>query len=472
MKLYRNAVILLVVLGLLIGAYAVVKNKKASDGQTDDTDTIKIFDLDTDKMVEMTIENEEGTFVFVRETVKEKEGDEEVEKKVWKVSSPGDFKMDESTVKGIAINFSSVTADKLVEENAADLAKYGLDKPVVVTVKMEDGTVKALEVGDETPTKSGYYAKEKGSSKVYTIDSYTGRKLKASKNDLRDKRLFGIETEDVKGLVMERKGQLVFSSKKAENSDWEIISPIKGKVNLDALYLMLNAVSQTNVDEFVEENASDLSQYGLTSPAYAIEVETSSGKKKLLFGTEKEKGSSIYAKFADSDEVFTLPLSSFSFLDKPLKEIVDAFAYIVAIDDVEKIVVEMDGQRITSEIYTDKDDRDKDRFLVNGKDVTGLKDDNGDQLFRKYYQALIGVTLADIEPDASPSGPADIIFTYYLKKEPGTMKVEFIPKDDRYYYVKRNGEYTGILVEKKAFDKSEGVRDTYKKLAEAMSKQE
>lgn len=470
MKLYRNAIILVVVLGLLIGVYAVVKNKKASNTQADNVDTIKIFDLDTDKMAEITLENKDGTFVFVRETVKEKENDKEVERKVWKISSPRDLKIDESKVNSIAINFATLIADKVIEDNASDLAKYGLDKPVVVSVKMDDGTVKALEIGDETPTKGGYYVKENGSSKVYTIGSYTGEKLKVGKNDLRDKVLFTIKSEDIIGFSMERKGQIVFSSKKLGDVDWSMTSPIQGNVNTSALAPMLDAVAKASVMNFVEENAADLEKYGLTNPAYSFEIETSAGKNKLLLGSEKEKGKEIYAKLADNNEVFTISEESFNFLDKPLKEIIEVFAYIVNINDVNKIVVEMDGQTVTSDIQTDKDDKDKDKFSVNGKDVSGLKDDKDSQLFRKYYQALIGVTLSDIEIGADPSGKPEITFTYYLKKAPGTMKVEFIPKDDRYYYVMRNGQYTGILVEKKKFDEPEGIRVTYKKLAEAMNK--
>jgi hypothetical protein len=36
---------------------------------------------------------------------------------------------------------------------------------------------------------------------------------------------------------------------------------------------------------------------------------------------------------------------------------------------------------------------------------------------------------------------------YTLKD--GTMKVEFIPRDENFYYVVRNGEYAGVLVKRK-----------------------
>ncbi len=282
--------------------------------------------------------------------------------------------------------------------------------------------------------------------------------------------LFGVNTEDIINISMGRRGENIFSAEKVDEYNWTLTNPIKGEANSAAVNPMLEALSQTSIDEFVEENAKDLSRYGLDNPSYTLEFKTSTTEGSLLLGAEKEKGKTIYAKLADSNEVFTLSTGNFSFLDKPLKEIVSVFAYIVNIQDVSKITVEMDGYTVNCELETDKDDSDNDKFWVDGIPVEHLKDEKDKQYFRKYYQALIGVVLSDVEIGAVPEGEPEITFTYYLRKSPGIMKVEFIPKDDFYYYVLRNGEYSGILVSKKSFDDTDGVRDTYKQLREAMNK--
>jgi len=390
---------------------------------------------------------------------------------VWEIVSPRDFRFDESKLNSIESAFSALTAEKVIEENASDLAQYGLDKPVTVSVKLDDDTVKALEIGDETPSKTAYYLKEKGSSKVYSVEKYYGDKLKVSRNDIRNKTLFTAKLEDINALSLERGGQQVFASKKVGENQWEMTSPIRGNLDTAVASTMLGALTQAAALEYVEANAADLEKYGLAKPAYAMEFATPAGKSKLLLGKENKRGEDIFARVDGSSEVFTLPLSSFTFLDKPLKEIVEVFAYLANINDVNKIVVDIDGQTVVSELQTNKDDSSKDKFTVNGKDVTALKDENGGELFRKYYQALIGITLDDIEVGAVPSEKPEITFTYYLNKAPQTMKIEFVPKNDKYYYVVRNGEYAGIIVAKSQFDSPQGVRASYKKLAEAMEKQ-
>jgi hypothetical protein len=461
MKLYRNAIILLVVLGLLLGTYFVVIKKLGAQQPDNGTGSIvKIVNINTNDIVEMTVQNKEGKYVFV------KNGEE------WKLSAPYTFKIDNNAVNSLAINVSSLTASKVLEENATNLAQYGLDKPDVITIKTKDGKLTVVEVGDEAPTRSGYYAKGQGSNKVYLIDSYTGEKLKISENTIRVKNLFDVTSADVIAFGMDRKGKTVFSSKKFDDTTWTMSYPINANVELGEVTPMIDAVTKSTVINYVESNAADLSQYGLDKPSYAFDFETSKGKSKLLLGKEKIKGTEIFAKLDNSNEVFTVDYSTFTFVDKPLKEIMEVFAYIPNIGDVNKIVLEMDGHKDTYDLQVDPEgkDNDKDKFYINGK-LAVMKNENGDQYFRKHYQALIGVTLSEIEPDGKPSGKADITITYSLKKQPGTMKVEFIPKDSRYYYVVKNDTYSGILVDRKKMNEPEGVRETYKQLMDALSKQ-
>lgn len=464
MRRYRYTIIVVVVLVIMLGAYFFItkynKNKNSNSGGGITTE--RIIDLNSLEMEEVTVETDGDRIVF-------KKQDNE-----WVLVYPEGIKYDASRLSSVAINFSSVLVEKVIEEDASDLSKYGLDKPVsVVTAKMKDGTTATLEIGNLTPTKGAYYVKRKGENTVYTTDTYTIGRIMVKINDIRDKTLFAVGQDDILKISMERKGQLVFTAQRPDtNADWTLTYPIDGNANYSALYPMLSAITESTVTEFVEQNPSDLDKYGLASPAYVLEFETSEEKYRLLLGKEDIQNSAIYAMTQDSNEVYKISSTSFTFLDKPLKEIVEVFAYITNIWDVERIVVEMDGYTLDCKLETDPDkDTDKDKFYVNGKDAS-MKNENGDQPFRKYYQALIGVTLSDVEPNANPQGEAEITFTYYRKTDPKVMKVEFIPKDEHYYYVVRNGKYSGILVAKKKFDEEDGVRYWYNKLMEALNESE
>lgn len=443
MKLYRNAIILVVIVALMVGAYFIVSKNKSSTGGTGNSssDVIKLTDYTTDKISQVTVESpDQGTIVIV------KNGTD------WKLSSPTDWTADPSKLSSIVINAGSMMADKLVTKNAGDLAQYGLDKPVTATIKLTDGTEKIVKVGGTTPTKDDYYVMMSGSSNVYTVSSYTAESILYKKNDIMDKTLYTLKSDDITTFGMIRKGQSIFTSKKTSSTNWTMQTPIQGDVDTASLQPMLDAVSGTTASAYIDTNATDLSQYGLKNPSYELDFGTSSASYKLLLGDEQTKGSQYYAMLAGTNKVFTIDETNYTFLDKPLKEILSIFAYIVNIDQVNKIDLTMDGQTttMTLDVYKAKDgtqDADKDKFTVNGKDASGKNKDDK-QPFREFYQALIGIGLDNIEPDAVPAGNPEISIKYYLKSDPGTMTVDFIPKDANNYYVVRNGVYAGITVRK------------------------
>ena len=465
MKLYRNAIILVIIVALLGGAYFLINSIKPSeDGTIDETnDTIKLTDYTTDQIESLTLQNPEGTFVIIPKEMN------------WVLSSPTDINADPSVLSGIVINAATVIADKLVEEDAQDLSIYGLDNPILVKLKAKDARETTLEIGNMTPTKGGYYIKVSSENKVYVVGSYTADRLVTDRNGMRLRTLYSITPDMINKLSMDRKGQNVFASSMNADSSWSLNEPITGSVNSSALAPMLDALSNATVSDFVEDKPSDLSKYGLDDPSYVFDFSTTTaGAFRLLLGNEKTKGSEIYARLEGKDEVYAVNSAAFTFLDKPLREIVEVFAYIVNIDQVTKIDLTIDGKRtsMTLDVYKDaegKSDNDLDKFTVNGKDASG-KDENDDQPFRKFYQDLIGISLDEIDVNGTPSGSPEVTIEYTLKS--GTMKVDYISKDANYYYVNRNGEYAGILVKKNKQDYGVmGMKDSYKKMMDFLAKQ-
>jgi len=465
MKFYRNAIILVVIVALLAGAYVLVRTNKANRMPAETKQYDKLTDFISTDIESVTLKNKSGTFVIVK-----KDDD-------WALSEPSDIRYDSSVLSSIVVNSASIVGDKVIEENAEDLSIYGLDDPAIVTVKSKDGTSVTLEIGNLTPTGGGYYAKLQGKNKVYMISKYNGDKLLSGKNEIRTKQLFDITADDIKKFGMNRKGQNIFIAEKTDDT-WSMAEPIKGSLNETSFYTMLDTLVNTRVVKFVDDEPEDLSVYGLDKPAYELIFSTeATGEMKLQMGLELKEDYAIYAKLDGSDEVFTIDVSQFSFLDKPLKEIVNIFAYIVNIQDVEKIDLTMDGKTTHMEldVYLDEEgnmDSDKDKFYVNGIDASG-KDENGKQPFRKFYQALIGISVDEIDLEGDPSGrQAEITIDYTLKD--GKMKVEYIPKDEHFYYVVRNGEYSGVLVKRK--NKGEfgvdGMKEAYDTMMKFLDEQQ
>ena len=117
----------------------------------------------------------------------------------WIITAPEQWKVDVDSGTSLSSALSPVTADSVVEDNASDLAKYGLNAPsLTVVVHRLNGKTDQLVFGDDVPAGSLVYAQANASPKVYAVASSVKTSLDKTANDLRDKRLltFGYEQAD------------------------------------------------------------------------------------------------------------------------------------------------------------------------------------------------------------------------------------------------------------------------------------
>ncbi|MDP1779167.1 MAG: DUF4340 domain-containing protein [Anaerolineales bacterium] len=90
--------------------------------------------------------------------------------KVWALELPSATEADQGLVEAAV---SQITALKIIGEVDADASILGLDEPAyVITIEFADGIKRTLEVGDTTPTRSGYYVRvDKKKTLILTLSS-------------------------------------------------------------------------------------------------------------------------------------------------------------------------------------------------------------------------------------------------------------------------------------------------------------
>jgi len=70
----------------------------------------------------------------------------------WQLTQPTQLAADPDTVGSMVSTLSTLNADKLIEDKAADLQPYGLQLPTLdITVVKKDGKSDELLLGDDTP---------------------------------------------------------------------------------------------------------------------------------------------------------------------------------------------------------------------------------------------------------------------------------------------------------------------------------
>lgn len=209
------------------------------------------------------------------------------------------FKVDDKIISNMAKNISQMKIEKVVSEDAKDLAEFGLDSPEAeVNAKTREREYRIL-IGIESPTGSGTYVRVDDGSRIILVheNSVEGF-LRKSANDLRDERI--VSLGKVNALEIESGNTSISITKKGNN--WEVDGDKNTRVDESKLQGLLEGIEGLRVEKFVDDNPNDLTTYGLDNPRIQITIFESDKKKTLLFG--KQENRKVYAKLDDANSVY------------------------------------------------------------------------------------------------------------------------------------------------------------------------
>ncbi|MFB3825190.1 MAG: DUF4340 domain-containing protein [Bryobacteraceae bacterium] len=302
------AVALLAVLGGLV--WWSNKRQKAGESKPSADAAPKILTIPEDQIQEVRLQKTGGETTVLR-----KGGDGK-----WAIAEPKPLRADQDSVTSMISSLASLSADKLVEEKAADLAPYGLTQPGLgVKVIKKDGKTEDLFIGDETPTGSGSYAKLANDPRVFTIASYTKSGFDKTSNDLRDKRLLTFDQDKLTRVELQAKGGTMEFGKNNQN-DWQILKPKPLRADGSQVEELIRKLKDARMDTAVTAEDEKKAAAGFaSSPRVAlVNVSDASGTQQLEVRKDKDKN--YYAKSSVVEGVHKLTSDVGDGLDKKLDD--------------------------------------------------------------------------------------------------------------------------------------------------------
>ena len=301
----RSTILLLVVLAGLAGyIYFVDANRDPADANANP----KAFvELSADSIEEIEIRNDSDETSLARRVGEN-----------WQLVEPNAADADAGVVGTVTSNLASLEVQRVVDENPADLAQYGLNPSRIdVAFRVEDQQdFQRLLVGDKTPTGGDLFAKRPDETRVFLISSFLDSIFNKTPFDLRDKAVLKFERDTADGIEIAGGSTDIQFAK--NGTDWRIVAPVAARADYAAVEELMTRLSSTHMQEVVAPEASDLSAYGLDRPAMTATVVSGSARATLLIGSADEGGR--FAKDAARPEIFTVAESLFTDLAKDLPE--------------------------------------------------------------------------------------------------------------------------------------------------------
>lgn len=288
-RLWFTLALILVLAGLVGYIYFVDSKQETGAGPKE-----KVFaSLTAEDIEEVQVKNADGeTSRLVKSDGK------------WQLVEPVKTAADESEASSIVSSLASLEVNRVVDENAASLADYGLE-PARIDVAFRKKGAKEQQrvlIGEKTPTGSDLYARIPDQKRVFLVSSFLESTFNKNTFALRDRRILAFDRSSVDGLELTSGSAKVHLTK--SGSEWRLSSPIAARADYAAVEGALERLSSTQMQGIVDPEGSDPAKYGLTKPTGTIVVAAGSTRATLTLGATEN--ALLFARDGSRPMVFTV----------------------------------------------------------------------------------------------------------------------------------------------------------------------
>jgi hypothetical protein len=277
MRGLTSTLILVVVLAGL-GAYIYfVDRERPAPGIDGGPAKEKVFAVEPDKIDELKL-TYEGQTSLLR---KSEAG--------WKMIEPMQVDADPPEAISLAQAIERLEMTRVIDDNPADLAQFGLDKPPIVVEFQGPGGIRGtLKLGNKSPTQGDMYAMKNDEKRVFQVSSFQETNFNRTPFNLRDKKILKFDREKADSLSLVRGKDTMELSR--SGSDWRVVKPVPSRSDYAAVEGFITRLSSSNMSELVDETGKDLAKYGLDKPVMTVTIGAGSAKTVLEVGkTENDK---------------------------------------------------------------------------------------------------------------------------------------------------------------------------------------
>lgn len=423
----------LVVLGLLGGAYAWLKNQEEAlppeQEQTEQEVKWQTVFEEAAQVTEISVTKSEASYGFVKNT------------EAWTLRGVPGARLKQANVDALALCASSVRASDAFLPTE-ELSDYGLDQPILMEASFANGNALKIQLGDSLASGSGYYALVNDQSDIYVLDSEIGDSVRHNVIYYRETVMMNVSQNSFQSMKVLMDGGKTFSvvpipenEKGIRFSMWKIVSPVHVNVD-DTVFTkkVIGALNPMAASEFIDQ-PGDMKNYGIGEKY----VEASDGKTtvRVYFGDRTEKGVYVW----DGISPYLAIVKNFPFDTLDYRDVMDMHVMLEFMEDVESIQV----------VYPDA------TYHLTAKGGSYFLNNApmDDSVYKNLYQKIASLKYSDGPTGEKGSLERKLSITMTMK-DGSTRYAHFYDHSAMKYYVETEG-LSGCLIEKKIVDNFEGM---------------
>jgi len=326
---------LAVFLGLI--CYLTFIDKKLPGTKDQEEAENQLFKLDPDDVTSLEVKNVHGLYIFQKNN------------NHWEIKSPVVTLADGATINGIISQIAFAQPQRTIkiegsDKDLDDLKKWGLTPTPAerVVIHTKDKQYILLD-GRKTAISDSVYARasERKNEPVRVVPNALKQALQKDLPDFRSRNVFDFEPDKVTKLATRTAETATTPGQQCEvdskDGKWTLQMPLVARASDQEVQGLINKILSLHIVDFVTDDASNLSQYGLTTPSATLSVTIKPDPAKPdedlvleIGGPVPNKPDQVYAQRLKSNSVFTLTRANVDELLKALPNVRDR--HVLAFD--------------------------------------------------------------------------------------------------------------------------------------------
>jgi hypothetical protein len=322
--MFRNSstyLYLAIALGLV--CFLFIDKKIPGTKELEESQTV-LFKLNADDVTGLEINNVHGVFIFQKNN------------NHWEIKKPITALADGGAVDEVINQIVYAQPQRVIkidgsDKDQANLKEWGLSPAAERVVLHTKDKMYELLVGRKTAISDSVYARTSGrrTESVRIIANSVKTVLQKDISDFRSRNVFDFEIGKVNKITSRIANMGTTPAQEGEvelqNHKWVLEKPLVARASETEVQGLLNKILALRVTDFVNDDAGNLSPYGLTSPSALISITAEPNEEMVLEigGPVPDKPEQVYAQRLKSNSVFTLPKSGVDDLFKGMLNLRD-----------------------------------------------------------------------------------------------------------------------------------------------------
>ncbi|MBI4652351.1 DUF4340 domain-containing protein [Candidatus Desantisbacteria bacterium] len=328
-----------------------ILNKKAEDIRNK---KVTYFDVNTSTKLEIVFPSQDKELTEVTKYKKKMIIYEKLYDG-WYMFSPPNYRADEDKINNILNKLNNLTIVKFVDNDPSYLTKYGLAEKDRLAIQTNMGRKKFKDVlfGQIVNKEENWgYTKAFDKNYIYLASHNILSFLPENTEDWRDKKVIRFDPAKVIKLKIENNGKILYFSKQNTEkgkAEWFITEPVKMKADDENLAEELQKMSLLSTEEFVTEDSTGITEFGLSEPEGKISFEVigkhDTTSLSLFIGKKGIKADKVYLKNSKESSIFVVTLGALDSILQDYMEFKDHYIWEVSQDKIVKLNVNINTEK-------------------------------------------------------------------------------------------------------------------------------